>query len=147
LRNVEVGIEMAKLKRIEITGIAMKSKKVNVCTLKMNKFRKKLATPINTDVMSDKNKVANTFCIQLPVLKSPMIKSLLVRAIKGPLIFPRKERIAGTIKMIAEKLSKGIIKMVRISPAQIDPIMEMVSDGTVSLTIRILESLSFVPIS
>lgn len=63
-----------------------------------------LIHPIKRAVTSERQSVANTFSNQLFLLNSPIIRSLEVLAIKGPLIFPRSERRAGTNKISAIKL-------------------------------------------
>jgi hypothetical protein len=139
---VEIGIDIDKFRIIEITGIAIKKLRGKASTLKNKIFRKKLMIPIRIEVIIDKIRVANIFCSHVPLLKSPIMRSFPVLAMKGPLILPLKERMAGTIKMSTEKDLKGNINIVRITPAKIEPIMEMISEGKVSLIILILESSS-----
>lgn len=91
-------------------------------------------------VIIAKINVANTFSIHDLLVKSPIIRSREVLAIKGPLKFPLNERRAGIINISARKLSNGKIKTERIIPARISPIMDTVSDGKVSLTILPLVS-------
>ena len=91
-------------------------------------------------VIIAKINVANTFSIHDLLEKSPIIRSRDVLAIKGPLKFPLNERRAGIININARKLSNGKIKIERIIPARISPIIDNVSDGKVSLTILPLES-------
>ena len=91
-------------------------------------------------VIIAKINVANTFSIHDLLVKSPIIKSREVLAIKGPLKFPLNERRAGIININARKLSNGKIKTERIIPARISPIIDIVSDGKVSLTILPLVS-------
>ena len=86
-------------------------------------------------VIIAKTNVANTFSIHDLLEKFPIIKSREVLAIKGPLKFPLNDRRAGIINIKARKLSNGRIKRERIMPARISPIIDIVSDGKVSLTI------------
>ena len=91
-------------------------------------------------VIADKISVALTFSSHDLLLKSPIIRSREVLAINGPLMFPRKDNKAGIIRIRIIKLLKGRINKVRTTPADKDPIMEMISEGTVSLIIFPLES-------
>lgn len=91
-------------------------------------------------VIIAKTNVANTFSIHDRLVKTPIIKSREVLAIKGPLKFPLNERRAGIININARKLSNGKIKKERIIPARMSPIIDIASDGKVSLTILPLVS-------
>ncbi len=84
--------------------------------------------------------VANTFSAQDLLEKSPIIKSRVVLAMKGPLISPLRESNAGTINIKIRKLLKGRIKNERTIPARRAPIMEMISEGKISLMSLPLES-------
>jgi hypothetical protein len=127
-------MEMPKLIKSEIIGINKKCSNVNKGKSTRTKFNTKLKTPMRNDDIRDKNNVANTFSPHDRMLNSPRIKSLLVRAQNGLVMFPLKERIAGIIKMRMGKLSNGKIKIVNITPAERDPMIEITSDGKVSLT-------------
>ena len=108
--------------------------------LKITKFKKIERSPIEKAVIIESVYVANTFSIQDLFEKSPMMKSREVLAIKGPLKFPLNDKRAGINNIKTRKLSKGIIKSESTIPAKRSPIMDTISDGTVSLTILPLES-------
>ena len=94
-----------------------------------------LRIPIDIAVIKASTYVANMFSNHDFKLKSPIIKSLEVLAIKGPLKFPLSESKAGIIRISIRKLSKETIKIERTIPAKISPTIETISDGKVSLTI------------
>ena len=106
----------------------------------MVKFKSKVKRPIKLAVIIERTYVANTFSNQDLREKVPMMRSLDVLAIYGPLKLPRKERRAGTIKIKTKKLLKGKIKIESTKPAKISPIIDIISDGKVSLIILPLES-------
>ena len=95
----------------------------------------KLNNPIITAVINERKYVASTFSIQDLALKSPIIKSLAVLAMKGLVIFPLKESKAGIIIKRMRTLSNGKIRKVSTIPAKISPTMETISEGNVCLTI------------
>jgi len=99
-----------------------------------------LKTPIANAVNNDKDNVAKTFSTHDFLLNSPIMKSLEVRAIKGPLKLPLRESKAGIIRINRRKLLNETIKRVRTIPAKISPTIETISDGNVSLTILPLVS-------
>ncbi|MBA7531637.1 hypothetical protein ES705_23852 [subsurface metagenome] len=94
-----------------------------------------LRIPIVIAVIKASTYVANMFSNHDFKLKSPIIKSLEVLAIKGPLKFPLSESKASIIRISIRKLSKVTIKIERTIPAKISPTIETISDGKVSLTI------------
>ena len=99
-----------------------------------------LKTPIAKAVNNAKDNVANTFSNQDFLLNSPIIKSLEVRAINGPLKLPLRESKAGIIRINKRKLLNETIKRESTIPAQISPTIETISEGKVSLTILLLVS-------
>ncbi len=99
-----------------------------------------LKTPIANAVNNDKDNVANTFSNHDFLLNSPIMKSLEVRAINGPLKLPLRESKAGIIRINRRKLLNETIKRESTIPAKISPTMETISDGNVSLTILPLVS-------
>jgi len=99
-----------------------------------------LKTPIANAVNKDKDNVANTFSNHDFLLNSPIMKSLEVRAINGPLKLPLRDSKAGIIRIKRRKLLKETIKRESTIPANISPTMETISDGNVSLTILPLVS-------
>jgi len=107
----------------------------------MVKFKTTLNNPIKIAVIIERVYVANTFSNQDLREKLPIIKSREVLAINGPLKLPLKDKRAGIIKIKTKKLSKGKIKIESIKPANISPIIDITSDGKVSLIIFPLESL------
>ncbi|MBA7545608.1 hypothetical protein ES705_37977 [subsurface metagenome] len=106
----------------------------------MVKFRSTVNKPIKIAVTIERAYVANTFSNQDLREKLPIIKSLDVLAINGPLKLPLKDKRAGIIKIKTKKLLKGKIKIESIKPAKISPIMDIISEGRVSLIIFPLES-------
>ena len=104
------------------------------------RFKKILRIPITIAVIKASTYVANMFSAHDFKLNSPIIKSLEVLAIKGPLKFPLSESKAGIIRISIRKLSKEIIKIERTIPAKISPTIETISDGKVSLTILVFVS-------
>ncbi len=106
----------------------------------MVKFKRKVKTPIKIAVIIERTYVANTFSNQDLREKVPIMRSLDVLAINGPLKLPRRERRAGTIKIKIKKLLKGKIKIESTKPAKISPIIDMTSDGKVCLISFFLES-------
>ncbi len=131
---VEQGIDNDNAKKIDKIGIAISVSFDNMDTWSKNNCSNMLEIPIRTAVTSESKYVANTFSIQDFLLNSPIIKSLDVLAIKGPLRLPLNDSKAGTIKIKTKKLSNGSIKSVKTIPARILPIMETVSEGKTSLT-------------
>ena len=99
-----------------------------------------LNAPIANAVNNDNNNVANTFSSQDFLLNSPIIKSLEVRAMKGPLKLPLRDNSAGMIRINKRKLLNETIKRESMIPARISPTIETISDGNVSLTILPLVS-------
>ncbi len=99
-----------------------------------------LKTPIANAVNNDKDNVANTFSNHDFLLNSPIMKSLEVRAINGPLKLPLRDNKAGIIRINKRKLLNEIIKRESTIPARISPTMETISDGKVSLMILPLVS-------
>jgi len=128
-------MEIPKLIKSEIIGINKKCSNVNKGKSTRTRFNTKLKIPIKNDEINDKNKVANTFSPHDRKSNSPRIKSLLVRAQNGLVIFPLNERIAGIIKIRMGKLLNGKIKIVNITPAERDPMIDITSEGKVSLNI------------
>jgi len=99
-----------------------------------------LKTPIANAVNNDKANVANTFSNHDFLLNSPIMKSLDVLAVKGPLKLPLRESKAGIIRINKRKLLNETIKRESTIPARISPTMETISDGKVSLMILPLVS-------
>ena len=99
-----------------------------------------LKIPIANAVNNDKANVAKTFSNHDFLLNSPIMKSLEVRAINGPLRLPLRESKAGIIRINRRKLLNETIKRESTIPARISPTMETISDGNVSLTILPLVS-------
>ena len=126
---------MVKVNIIEITGIKIRiyTGKVKVCNNIM--FNRMLRKPIRMAVTIERDKVASMFSSQLFLLNSPIIKSLAVLAINGPLILPLKDNNAGMIRINIAKLLNGRINNESRIPARTPPIIETNSEGKVSLTI------------
>ena len=99
-----------------------------------------LKTPIASAVNNDRANVAKTFSNHDFLLNSPIMKSLEVRAINGPLKLPLRESKAGIIRINRRKLLNETIRRESTIPARISPTMETISDGNVSLTILPLVS-------
>lgn len=108
--------------------------------LKKNKFKISEKNPIKKAVIMESVYVARIFSIQDLIEKFPITKSREVLAMNGPLKLPLKDNRAGIIKIKTTKLSRGKINNDKIIPANKSPIIEIVSDGKVSLTILVLES-------
>ena len=106
----------------------------------MVKSKSTVNNPIKIAVIIDRTYVANTFSNQDLREKLPIIKSREVLAINGPLKLPLKDKRAGIIKIKTRKLLKGRIKIESIKPAKISPIIDIISEGKVSLIIFPLES-------
>ena len=108
--------------------------------LKIVKSKSTVNNPINIAVIIERVYVANTFSNRDLREKLPIMKSLDVLAMNGPLKLPLKDRRAGIISIKIRKLLKGRIKIESIKPAKISPIIDIISEGKVSLIIFPLES-------
>lgn len=86
-------------------------------------------------VIIERKYAANAFSNQDLREKLPIMKSREVLAINGPLKLPLRDRRAGIIKIKAKKLLNGKIKTESTKPAKISPIIDIISDGKVSLII------------
>jgi hypothetical protein len=129
---VELGIVIDNVNKIEIIG--KKNKIIGFNSSPINKALSKIAaTPIILDVAKDKLKVAKTFSNHDLTLNSPMIISLEVLAMKGPLTFPRIESKAGIMRIKIGKLVNFKIKIVRMMPPKRSPRIEAISEGNTSL--------------
>ena len=106
----------------------------------MVKFKSIVNNPIKNAVIIERIYVANTFSNQDLLEKLPIIKSREVLAINGPLKLPLKDKRAGIIRIKTGKLLKGRIKIESTMPAKISPIIDIISEGKVSLIIFPLES-------
>jgi len=99
-----------------------------------------LKAPIAYAVINDKDRVANTFSSQDFLLNSPIMKSLEVRAMNGPLKLPLRDNRAGIMRINKRKLLNETINRDSTIPAKRSPTMETNSEGKVSLTILPLVS-------
>jgi len=131
---VEQGIDIVSVNKIEIMGIKIRSEIGKVIVWNNNIFKKMLSNPIKNAVTIDRVKVASIFSNKALPLNSPTIKSREVLAINGLLIFPLNDNNAGMIRIKTKKLLNGSIKRESRIPARTPPIIEMISEGKVSLT-------------
>lgn len=140
---VELGIEIEIVNMIEMIGIRINISigKIKILIIKI--FNIIQNTPIKKPVTKDKANVANVFSNNDFLLNSPIMKSLEVLAIKGPLRFPLRDNKAGTIIIKKRKLLKGNINIKSIIPAKISPMMEIISEVNVSLMILLFPLDSF----
>lgn len=132
---MEQGIEIDNVNTIDMIGIRIKDIIGRMNNLKKARFKIIEKKPMNKPVIIESVYVAKTFSIQDLLEKAPIIKSREVLAIKGPLKLPLNDKSAGIINIKTRKLSNGKISSERTIPAKISPIIDISSDGKVSLTI------------
>jgi hypothetical protein len=126
---------MDKVNMIEIIGMRIKCKIGRIDNLKKAKFNIREKRPIKNAVIIESKYVARTFSIQDLLENAPITKSREVLAMNGPLKLPLRDKRAGTINIKTRKLVNCIITSDRIIPAKISPMIDIISDGKVSLTI------------
>jgi hypothetical protein len=138
-KRVEHGIVINSVSKIEMIG-----KKNRIISFNSNLIKNVLsriaAIPIRLEVAKEKLNVASTFSNHDLKLNSPIMISLEVLAIKGPLTFPRIESNAGIMSIRIGKLVKFKIKIDRMVPPRRSPIIETISEGNTSLITFPLES-------
>ncbi len=138
-KRVEHGTVINSVIKIEMIG-----KKNRVISFNSNLIKNVLsriaAIPIMLDVVKDKLNVASAFSSHDLKLNSPIMISLEVLAMNGPLTFPRIESNAGIMSIRIGKLEKFKIKIDRMVPPRRSPIIETISEGNTSLITFPLES-------